>query len=170
MIDSTETLHIDLVELTAEIVSAYVSHNHVQPAELNALIQSVHASLSNLGNASEPAEVEVKKPTPAQIRKSIKHDGLVSFLDGNTYKTLKRHLTKYGLDARSYRERYGLPADYPMTAPSYSEQRSQLAKALGLGRPGAAPTRAESEKTVSAPAEKAAASKRRARRQKAAAA
>jgi predicted transcriptional regulator len=81
--------------------------------------------------------VEVEKPTPAQIRKSVRHDGIVSFIDGKTYKTLKRHLSANGLDPYSYRERYGLPADYPMIAPSYAEQRSAIAKAIGLGQPGA---------------------------------
>ena len=79
---------------------------------------------------------DVEKPSPAQIRKSVRPDGIVSFIDGKTYKTLKRHLTSHGLDPRSYRERYGLPADYPMVAPSYAEKRSQLAKQIGLGVPG----------------------------------
>ena len=78
------------------------------------------------------------KPTPAQIRKSVRPEGIVSFIDGKTYKTLKRHLTKHGLNPQSYRDRYGLPGDYPMVAPSYAAQRSALAKAIGLGRPGAA--------------------------------
>ncbi|TXN57906.1 MucR family transcriptional regulator, partial [Methylobacterium sp. WL18] len=77
------------------------------------------------------------KPSAAQIRKSVQHDGIVSFIDGKTYKTLKRHLTANGLSPQSYRERYGLPTDYPMVAPSYAEQRSALAKAIGLGQPGA---------------------------------
>ncbi len=72
--------------------------------------------------------------TPAQIRKSIQQDGLVSFIDGKSYQTLKRHLGKHGLDMPAYRQRYGLPADYPSTAPGYSERRSALARSLGLGR------------------------------------
>ena len=76
-------------------------------------------------------------PSAAQIRKSINPDGIVSFIDGKTYKTLKRHLTSRGLDPKSYRARYGLPADYPMVAPSYAAQRSALAKTIGLGVPGA---------------------------------
>ena len=103
-------------------------------AGLADLIASVHRGLVGLRTPSEPAKVEVEKPSPAQIRKSITHDGLVSFVDGKTYKTLKRHLTGAGLDPASYRQRYGLPSDYPMTAPSYSEQRSALAKSLGLGQ------------------------------------
>lgn len=129
----------DLIELAGDIVAAYVSNNHLQASELPALIASVYAAVTGLGTtgaAQEPVE-EVQKPTPAQIRKSVSDDGIVSFLDGKTYKTLKRHLTTHGHDPRSYRERFGLPADYPMVAPSYAAQRSALAKQIGLGRPGA---------------------------------
>ncbi|MEE7460663.1 MucR family transcriptional regulator [Methylobacterium fujisawaense] len=126
---------------TVDIVSSYVARNPVQLSDLPKLISTVHESLAALGSgpAAAPAAVqpEAEKPTPAQIKKSVQRDGIVSFIDGKSYKTLKRHLTSHGLDERAYRERYGLPSDYPMTAPSYSEQRSALAKALGLGRPGA---------------------------------
>ncbi|MHB2208290.1 Ros/MucR family transcriptional regulator [Methylobacterium sp. CM6257] len=132
---------LNFTDLAAEIVSAYVSNNPVPPAELPALIARVHEAVSNLtatGSAGAAApDAEIEKPTPAQIRKSIRDDGIVSFIDGKTYKTLKRHLSSHGLDPRSYRERYGLPADYPMTAPSYAAQRSALAKAIGLGQVGA---------------------------------
>ena len=92
-----------------------------------------------LADGVEPivVEAEINKPTPVQIRKSVGSDGIMSFIDGKTYKTLKRHLTSRGLDPKSYRDRYGLPSDYPMVAPSYAEQRSALAKAIGLGKPGA---------------------------------
>lgn len=132
---------LDIVELAGDIVSAYVSNNSVPASELPALIASIHGALSGLvsGVQAAPAEpvAEVEKPTPAQIRRSITDEGIVSFLDGKTYKTLKRHLTAYGLEPRSYRERFGLPADYPMVAPAYAAQRSALAKQIGLGRPGA---------------------------------
>ena len=144
------------VELTADIVAAYVSNNSLPVAGLADLIASVHRGLTGLGTPTEPAQAEVEKPTSAQIRKSITHDGLVSFVDGKTYKTLKRHLTGAGLDPASYRQRYGLPSDYPMTAPSYSEQRSALAKSLGLGqqrRTGTA-TGAKVEQTEEAAPEK----------------
>ncbi|WP_336493082.1 MucR family transcriptional regulator, partial [Methylobacterium nigriterrae] len=87
--------HNEMLERAAEIVSAYVSRNHVAPAELPALIQAVYASLSGLASeaASEPATAEVEKATPAQVRKSITPDALISFIDGKPYKTLKRHLT-----------------------------------------------------------------------------
>jgi predicted transcriptional regulator len=132
---------VDIVELAGDIVSAYVSNNSVPVSELPTLLGSVHATLASLASgariaAAEPA-VEVEKPSAAQIRKSITEEGIVSFLDGKTYKTLKRHLTTYGLEPRSYRDRYGLPADYPMVAPAYAAQRSALAKQIGLGRPGA---------------------------------
>jgi predicted transcriptional regulator len=139
--EEPQEVSLNFTDLAAEIVSAYVSNNPVPPAELPALIARVHAAVSNLstagGSAAAAADAEVDKPTPAQIRKSIRDDGIMSFIDGKTYKTLKRHLTSHGLDPRSYRERYGLPADYPMTAPSYAAQRSALAKAIGLGQPGA---------------------------------
>ncbi|MCJ2093764.1 MucR family transcriptional regulator, partial [Methylobacterium sp. J-072] len=87
--------------------------------------------------AGTVASEAVDKPTPAQIRKSVQQDGIVRFLDGKTYKTLKRHLTANGRSPQSYRERYGLPADDPMVAPSYADQRSALAQAIDLGQPGA---------------------------------
>jgi len=132
------------IEQAAEIVSAYVSRNHVAPAELPALIQAVYTSLSGLANGvpSTPAE-EVEKPTPSQVRKSITPDALISFIDGKPYKTLKRHLSSHGLDPYSYRQRYGLPADYPMVATNYAAQRSELARAIGLGRPGGQPAQSE---------------------------
>jgi predicted transcriptional regulator len=127
--------------LAAQIVSAYVSNNPVPPAELPPLIARVHGAVVGLSAGGSADAVisrdDVEKPTPAQIRKSLWDDGITSFIDGKTYKTLKRHLTSHGLDPKSYRERYGLPADYPMVAPSYAAQRSALAKAIGLGAPGA---------------------------------
>ncbi|MGT2479545.1 MucR family transcriptional regulator [Methylobacterium oryzae CBMB20] len=127
--------------LAGDIVAAYVSNNSVPVAELPGLIQSVHSAISGLASGHVPdadtSAAEVEKPSAAQIRKSVRPDGIVSFIDGKTYKTLKRHLRANGLDPRGYRDRYGLPADYPMVAPSYAEQRSALAKAIGLGQQGA---------------------------------
>ena len=134
MNENIEAQSDNQIELTADIVAAYVSNNSVPLAGLADLIASVHRGLANLRVPAESAQMEAERPTPAQIRKSIMHDGLVSFVDGKTYKTLKRHLSGAGLDPASYRQRYGLPNDYPMTAPSYSEQRSALAKSLGLGQ------------------------------------
>ena len=129
--------------ITAELVAAYVSNNPVPAAELPALIARVHGAISGLVSGTLTAETgaaasaEIDRPSAAQIRKSVRPDGIVSFIDGKTYKTLKRHLTSHGLDPRAYRDRYGLPTDYPMGAPAYAEQRSALAKAIGLGQPGA---------------------------------
>ncbi|WP_342109842.1 MucR family transcriptional regulator [Methylobacterium sp. SI9] len=133
----------NFIELAGDIVAAYVSNNPVPAAELPALIARVHGAIAGLVSGSltqetgATAQAEVDRPSPAQIRKSVRPDGIVSFIDGKTYKTLKRHLTSHGLDPRAYRDRYGLPGDYPMVAPAYAEQRSALAKAIGLGQPGA---------------------------------
>jgi predicted transcriptional regulator len=161
----TVDAQLSYIALTAEIVSAYVANNRLQPSELEALIASVHTILGGLGKSTEPAEPAFEKPTPAQIRKSITPDALISFIDGKAYKTLKRHLTKHGLDPVSYRQRYGLPADYPATASSYSAARSALARDLGLGRK---PKSAVAEAAVaSAPEEPVADPKPRGRRKKA---
>ncbi|MDV2986178.1 UNVERIFIED_CONTAM: MucR family transcriptional regulator [Methylobacteriaceae bacterium AG10] len=128
------------VNLAVEIVMAYVGHNVLPAKDLPGLIGDVHKALAGLGSPAAPeavAEPEIGKPTPAQIKKSITPDALISFVDGSAYKTLKRHLGKYGLTPESYRVRYGLPADYPMVAPNYAAHRSALAKSTGLGRPGA---------------------------------
>ena len=157
MDENFEAQSDDHIELTADIVAAYVSNNSLPASGLADLIASVHAGLVGLRTPAEPAPAEVEKPTSAQIRKSITHDGLVSFVDGKTYKTLKRHLTGAGLDPAAYRRQYGLPNDYPMTAPSYSEQRSALAKSLGLGQQRRTFTEAaeKPEETSEAPPEKA---------------
>ena len=133
MIEKSQVGNVDLIELTTGIVSAYVSNNHVQGAELATLIASTHAALSGIGQGNVIAAPATEKLTPSQIRKSVTTDALISFEDGKPYKTLRRHLTIRGLTPEAYREKWGLPRDYPMTATSYSEQRSTLAKNLGLG-------------------------------------
>ncbi|MCJ2061120.1 MucR family transcriptional regulator [Methylobacterium sp. J-088] len=128
------------MELAGDIVAAYVANNSVPASELPNLIHSVYTAIGALTAGSTSitsAEPVIDRPSALQIRKSVQADGIVSFIDGKTYKTLKRHLTKHGLDPKAYRERYGLPADYPLVAPSYAEKRSALAKAIGLGQPGA---------------------------------
>ena len=129
---------VDATELTRAVVAAYVRNNSVPVAELPALIATIHGAIAGLSTAgaADAPDAPNEKPSPAQIRKSIQHDGIVSFIDGRPYKTLKRHLTSHGLDPRSYRARYALPDDYPMVATSYRERRSALAKAIGLGQPG----------------------------------
>jgi predicted transcriptional regulator len=127
-------------EMAVEIVAAYVSHNPIPASELPALIVAVHEAIvatSTGATRDVTAGAEVQSPTPQQIRKSVRRDALVSFIDGKTYKTLKRHLTAHGLTPEAYRERYGLPADYPMVAQSYAERRAEIAKATRLGVPGA---------------------------------
>ncbi|GJD33854.1 MucR family transcriptional regulator [Methylobacterium aerolatum] len=135
-----ESVH-QLALYASDVIAAYVAHNPIPAAELPGLIASVHATLRRLSDSgvAEPAAKAkvIQRPSSAEIRKSIGRDGLVSFIDGKVYKTLKRHLTSHGLDPIAYRERYGLPEDYPMVAPSYAERRSALAKEIGLGRPGA---------------------------------
>ncbi|MCJ2093154.1 MucR family transcriptional regulator [Methylobacterium sp. J-072] len=150
-IETIEAPAVDFIELTAGIVSAYVSNNHVQGAELATLIAATHAALSGIGQGSATAAPAAEKLTSAQVRKSITHDALISFEDGKRYKTLRRHLTIKGLTPEAYREKWGLPRDYPMTAQAYSDQRSKLALSLGLGqqRRKAAPKAAEPAATVS---------------------
>lgn len=99
------------------------------------LLDKVHAKVASLVAGDQVApEVETVKVTPGQIRKSITHEGLISFIDGHTYKTLRRHLTSNGETPESYRARFGLPADYPMVSAAYSAQRSELARTMGLGQ------------------------------------
>ncbi len=134
MSDSNET-HEFLATLTADIVSAHVSNNSVQTSDLPDLIRSVFSSLANLGDA--PVVVE-ERPVPAvSIRGSVKPDYIICLEDGKKLKMLKRHLmTRYGMTPDDYRAKWGLPADYPMVAPNYAEQRRSLAKQIGLGTKG----------------------------------
>lgn len=129
----------DILELTAEIVSAYVSNNPVPSADLPSLITDINRSLKDL--TVDTIEQSSEKLTPAvSIKKSVTRDYIICLEDGKKFKSLKRHIqTKYGLSPQEYREKWGLSFDYPMVAPSYSEARSRLAKELGLGRPAAKP-------------------------------
>src|SRR3989337_1738899 len=124
-----------LVDLTAEIVAAYVSKNTVAQTELPKLIGEVHRALS--GAISQPsAREELADAKPAvTVKKSITPDYLICLEDGKKFKSLKRHLrTEYDMSPEEYRAKWGLPPDYPMVAPTYSEARSRLAKTIGLGR------------------------------------
>jgi predicted transcriptional regulator len=134
--------HPTLSRLTRDLVCAYVARNAVPVAQVPELIRTVHGSLSRLAAGAEaigtPTSAPAREPaSPAVVKKSITNDALISFIDGKPYKTLRRHLTAHGLSPEQYRRRYGLPADYPLVAPSYSKARSDLAKAIGLGVPGA---------------------------------
>ena len=124
--------NIRFVTLASEIISAYVIHNHIQSADLPKLLTDVHETLRGLCSAG--GGTAVARATGPEIRRSVSTDFLISFEDGKPYKTLRRHLTLRGLTPEAYRAKWGLPVDYPMTAQTYSEQRSQLARALGLGQ------------------------------------
>ncbi len=122
-----------LLGLATTIVSSHVANNKVEAAELPALIESVYGTLAGL---SGKGQVTLEKPKPAvPIRKSIQPDHIVCLEDGKQLKMLKRHLkSQYNMSPEEYRERWGLPVDYPMVAPNYAEQRRFLAKKIGLGR------------------------------------
>jgi predicted transcriptional regulator len=128
------TTKSNLLELTAEVVAAYLSRNSAPIDQLPTLINTVHQTLSGL-RAEQPAS---EPPTPAvSVRKSIQPDYLICLEDGKKLKMLKRHLmTAYGMTPADYRAKWGLPADYPMTAPNYSEKRSEFAKKNELGKRG----------------------------------
>ena len=123
-----------LIELTAEVVSAYVSNNPVPVGDLPALIGQVHSALKSTAGGVSVAEPEALKPA-VPIRKSVMADYIICLEDGKKFKSLKRHLsTHYGLTPDEYRAKWGLPANYPMVAPNYAATRSALAKTMGLGR------------------------------------
>src|SRR5438477_6787850 len=122
----------DLLTLTTEIVAAHVSNNTVSLGDLPQLINQVYSSLANIGTA--PAVPAVRPQPAVSVKKSVQPDYIVCLEDGKKLKMLKRHLkTAYNMSPESYRERWGLPADYPMVAPNYAQQRSRLAKEIGLG-------------------------------------
>src|SRR6267143_5020642 len=128
-----EANRTDLVELTAEIISAYVSNNTVVASDLPAIIGDVHEALSKASQRIGPTEREELRPAVA-LKKSVTPDYIVCLEDGKKFKSLKRHLrTSYDMSPEQYRDRWNLPADYPMVAPNYAKQRSKLAKAIGLG-------------------------------------
>jgi predicted transcriptional regulator len=129
----------DLLSLTTDIVAAHVSNNSVPLHELSNLIEQVYKTLSTVASGVAPAPV-VEKPQPAvTVRKSVTPDYIICLEDGKKLKMLKRHLkTSYNMSPDEYRERWGLPADYPMVAPNYATQRSKLAKQIGLGTRGRA--------------------------------
>lgn len=123
------------IELTASIVSAYVSNNPTPAADIPALIGQVHGALQRLATGRpEPASQEPAKPA-VPVKKSVTPEYLICLEDGKRFKSLKRHLrTQYKMTPEQYREKWGLPADYPMVAPNYAVERSQLAKKMGLGQ------------------------------------
>ncbi len=130
-----------ITELTAEIVSAYVSRNSVPMAELPLLLHNVHGALDRIATAATPEQTKVEELKPAvPIKKSVSDDYIISLENGQKFKSLKRHLmTAYGMTPQQYREKWNLPKDYPMVAPAYAKSRSALAKSLGLGRKAMVP-------------------------------
>lgn len=144
--------------LVAEVAAAYFAKNHVTPSEISTVIDQIATSLSSVGVATTPPaepEADAPKLTSAQIRKSVTRDALISFEDNKPYKTLRRHLAAKGLTPEQYREKWGLPKDYPMAAPSYSEARAQIARSLGLGGRVAPPRKASAvrEANLASPVE-----------------
>ncbi|MCC7482610.1 MAG: MucR family transcriptional regulator [Hyphomicrobiales bacterium] len=124
-----------LVDLTADIVAAYVGKNTVAQAELPKLIGEVHRALSGAVNQPAAREEQAEAKPAVTIKKSLTADYLICLEDGKKFKSLKRHLrSHYNLSPEQYREKWGLPADYPMVAPNYAQARSSLAKRMGLGQ------------------------------------
>jgi predicted transcriptional regulator len=123
-----------LIELTADVVAAYVSNHPVPVSELPNLIADIHAALGRVGSASEQTPVDKQKPA-VNPKRSVHDDYIVCLEDGKKFKSLKRHLmTHYNLSPDQYREKWNLDSSYPMVAPNYAAARSQLAKKMGLGR------------------------------------
>jgi predicted transcriptional regulator len=131
---SDSTTNGNFIELTAEIVSAYVSNNTVPAGEIPALINQVHAALTRVSGPPGEAPVEPLKPA-VSVKRSITPEYLVCLEDGKKFKSLKRHLrTQYNMTPEQYRDKWNLPPDYPMVAPNYAAARSELAKQMGLGQ------------------------------------
>lgn len=127
---------VSLIELTTEIVAAYVGHNNVAAGDLSSLIQQIYEALS-YASAGSVKSLATKSEPAISIRKSITPDYLICLEDGKQFKSLKRHLrSHYNLGPDEYREKWGLPQDYPMVAPNYAQARSKLAKKMGLGQNG----------------------------------
>ena len=137
--DNNETASVAssaLIELTADVVAAYVSNNPVPAGELPNLIADVHAALGRVGGAAAPLAAPAEKQKPAvNPKRSVHDDYIICLEDGKKFKSLKRHLmTHFSLTPEQYREKWGLEPSYPMVAPKYAAARSQLAKKMGLGR------------------------------------
>ena len=124
-----------LIEMVSDIVSAYVAHNPVPVADLPKLIEKVHSTLMEIEGAGSIADHKPELKPAVPVRKSVTDDHIVCLEDGKKFKSLKRHLrTRYDMSPEEYREKWSLPADYPMVAPNYARQRSDLARKMGLGQ------------------------------------
>lgn len=135
MPETEDTEELNSTELAAGIVAAFVSHNSLPATELPGLIASVDGALRSLAGAVRAAPPAEKREPAVPIKKSITPDYLICLDDGKQFKSLKRHLAALGMTPEAYRAKWGLPADYPMVAPNYAAQRSDLAKSMGLGQP-----------------------------------
>lgn len=130
----------DFVQLAAEIAAAYMANNSVAPGDIPGLLKSIHAALRDMAGASvAAAQIPVEEPEPPKpavpINKTVTPDHIVCLEDGQSFRSLKRHLgTAHNMTPQQYREKWGLPADYPMVAPNYAEARSEMAKKIGLGQ------------------------------------
>ncbi len=128
-----ENLQLQYLVVTSDIVRSYIGNNHIQVDMLPDLISSVHNTVANLGKPVMPAVVRGEPAVP--VKKSVTDEFIICLEDGKKFKSLKRHImTRYGLSPDQYRAKWDLPADYPMVCKAYSEQRTALAKASGLGR------------------------------------
>jgi predicted transcriptional regulator len=125
---------VDMTELTADVVKAFVANNAIPASELRALVETVHASFARLSNTAAAPAAPPPAATPTMIRESVTPDYLVSLENGKRYRTLRFHLAKLGLSPESYRQKWRLPPDYPMVASSFAARRSELAKASGFGK------------------------------------
>lgn len=129
-----EDANADYLELTADVVSAFVSNNSISAGDLPGLIEKVHVAFRRLGEPGPQEEVIELKPA-VPVKKSVTTDYVICLEDGLKFKSLRRHLrTKYNMTPEEYRKKWGLPLDYPMVAPSYAQERSNLAKQMGLGQ------------------------------------
>jgi len=154
------TISPNFIELSADIVSAYVSNNSVPASELPTLLSSVYAALKKTGQAqSQEPQAELTPAVP--VKKSVTPDAIICLEDGKKFKSLKRHLrTTFDMTPEQYRAKWNLPADYPMVAPNYAKARSELAKTMGLGqqrKKGSAPVEAAANDAAPAKPKRAAA-------------
>jgi len=124
----------EAMRLVTEIVAAFVAHNSLPMSEVSGLLEAVHSTVAKLGNGETIAPTAIEAPGPAvSIRKSVTPDYLICLDDGKSFKSLKRHLSTLGMTPEQYRVKWNLPHNYPMVAPNYAAQRSELAKQIGLG-------------------------------------
>jgi predicted transcriptional regulator len=130
----TQTDDVTRIEITTQIVAAYVANNNVTPGHVIELLHAVHASIEELSGSKEPTEQENAVPA-VSIRKSVTDDHIVCLEDGKVFKSLRRHLkSSHDMTPDVYRQKWNLPSDYPMVAPNYAAKRSNLAKSFGLGK------------------------------------